>query len=1233
MCRCSKMPKVLERTCPRQTLRSPAALELCAPTFNAEHITGYHHLSLVITQSKKIQRVPLPPGRLQTRPLLPLPLIRSHSRLFAVIRTKIKNRRPLLLPSAFSLHTSFSRSHLRPLATTYDHLGRDTTIYDTLEAAHPHPQFRNVCEQPLDQSGFITNHTARNANVPLERFSCTQTHTLNIGCWSFSEIWSLALKVSVPPLAPSCLRVSKTRYLKTAPIARTLKPLLMFSLRKTLIAAASLLAICAHAAIEILAPGFRPVPPDVHALVGATVIVKPGQILSNATVVVRAGKIEKVGVNISIPADARVWNLTSNTIYAGFIDPYLTLSSTGSPESGAKKDRNDLTAGIKFFGVPGAERDPGAPGPGSELPAITPERRMARTFAPDVKSLETLRELGFTTANVVPDKGIIRGTSVFVALGETDPNRAIIRPDVFQNIGFEEGVKEDAYPESLMGVVAAIRQTFFDAQYALRNADVHVRSGSGMENGSEYNPALDALAPAVKKQMRVAFEPRSALMVDRAARVAREIGLDFCIVSSGQEWRRPDLAKAAAVPFIVPINFPEAPKLPTDDDWTQVSLDQLRTWDWAPENAAMLRRQKLEIALTTFGLEDKKAFRKNLKLAIQRGLTEADALAALTTVPAKLCGLDSELGTIETGKLANLTIVNGKGYFDPESKVQSVWIDGRFYRTDFEEPKAEAKSDEKKEESAKPSPAAPKVVEPEKSPAPEPTAAEKAEKEKPEKAAKTKPENGSKDKTAKEKKTETPKPRVARSPLDGRGPLTNPPAVLIEHATIWTCGKDGILTNASILIRDGKITEVGKFEFEREGDELVIDAKGEHVTPGLIDCHNHSMILGDVNEGTLPSTAMVRIGDVVNSETPNIYEQLGGGLTVCNLLHGSANPIGGQNQVIKLRDGASPEDLKFGAAPQGIKFALGENVKQSNWGEKYKTRFPQTRMGVEAFVANRFIAAQRYLKEWDDYKSGTVDGSPKNKSDKTKTSPRRDLELEAIGEILQGKRWIHCHSYRQDEILMLLRLMQGFGVQIGTFQHVLEGYKIAEELADGKVGGSTFADWWAYKFEVYDAIPYNGSLMHDRGVVVSFNSDSSDLARHLNLEAAKAVKYGGTSEIEALKFVTINPAKQLRVDKYVGSIEVGKDADIAIWNKNPLDSSSLCLQTWIDGKKYFDRNQSKARFAALEKERQALIEKAKKAAKGDGDKDKSAEAKKKFFEVSLEHRYDGKVRHCEEDEQ
>jgi len=314
--------------------------------------------------------------------------------------------------------------------------------------------------------------------------------------------------------------------------------------------------------------------------------------------------------------------------------------------------------------------------------------------------------------------------------------------------------------------------------------------------------------------------------------------------------------------------------------------------------------------------------------------------------------------------------------------------------------------------------------------------------------------------------------------------------------------------------------------------------------------------------------------------------------------------------------------MKFEGATPGIKFALGENVKQSNWGEKMTTRFPQTRMGVPAFHANRFTAAQQYLKDWENFqKNGGL-------------QPRRDLELEAIGEIIQGKRLIHCHSYRQDEILAFLRTMESFGVKVATLQHVLEGYKIADEIAAHGAGGSCFADWWAYKFEVYDAIPFNGSLMRDRGVTVSFNSDSSDLARRLNTEAAKAVKFGGTPEIEALKFVTINPAKQLGIDKRVGSLEPGKDADFVVWSGNPLDSRSVVLQTWIDGKKYFDRSLDADRAAALKKERDDLIAKAKKLAKlsggggggnvgGGGDEEDGS-----FFRVALEHQFEGVERHC-----
>jgi imidazolonepropionase-like amidohydrolase len=1011
---------------------------------------------------------------------------------------------------------------------------------------------------------------------------------------------------------------------------------------------------CAVAAdSQLLPPGFRPLPLGVHALVGGKIVVRPGEVLDGGVIVIRDGFIKAVGTNVIPPADARVWDMHGTTIYAGFIDPYLTFGATNPPVATSDTmsiGANSLTSGgVKFFGAPGAQTDMGKPGPGYEISRITPEQRAVQSWSPKDKELSPLRELGFTAGLIAPSHGIIRGTSAFVALTEENPNTVVIKPDVFQHVAFETVDSDDAgYPASLMGVIATVRQTFFDAQhYTALARQSGAATARPTQNRREFNPSLEALAPAVNKTMPVMFEPGSALMDDRAARMAHELGLDnFCIVSCGQEWRRPDLLKvvgqASSLPvgstnagkmpapltFIVPVNFPTLPKLPSDDDWQQITLDQLRAWDWAAENPALLRQQGLTVALTTYGLGDKKDFRKNLRLALDRGLSEDDALAALTTVPAKLCGVENLLGTIEPGKIANLTVVDGKGYFDADAKVREVWIDGRIYRS----PADVSKSDKSEAKVSKAETTNPKE-EPEKNPKP-PVLVIKEQN-----AAKSGGTNQVESKTSEEKKSdakdkkkdeirELQKTRVAHSPLEGRGAITNPPAILISGATVWTCSSQGILTNANLLVSgDGKIISVGR-RWEVNGwPPMFIEGHGLTITPGIIDCHSHSAILGNVNEIGLPSTAMVRIGDVVNSETPNLYEQLAGGVTTINLLHGSANPIGGQNQVIKLRDGASPEDLKFADAPQGIKFALGENVKQSNWGDNYNKRFPQTRMGVQTFIANRFVAAQEYLRVGQA--SRLSPSQTNSETGATPVLPRRDLELEALGEVLQGTRWIHCHSYRQDEMLMLLRLMQGFGVKIGSFQHGLEGYKIADELAAGGVGLSSFADWWAFKFEVYDAIPYNGSLLRDRGVLVSFNSDSSDLARRLYLEAAKAVKYGGTPEAEALKFVTLNPAKQLRIDSHVGSLEPGKDADFVLWSKSPLDSGTVCLQTWIDGKKYFDRSLDAARTARLKKERDDLIAKAKKLVEvGGGGGGSGGGDDNSFFRVSLEHQFDGVDRGC-----
>ncbi len=428
-------------------------------------------------------------------------------------------------------------------------------------------------------------------------------------------------------------------------------------------------------------------------------------------------------------------------------------------------------------------------------------------------------------------------------------------------------------------------------------------------------------------------------------------------------------------------------------------------------------------------------------------------------------------------------------------------------------------------------------------------------------------------------------------------------SVIVKGATIWTSGPQGKMENADLLVQNGKITKVGSGITIPSGS-IVIDGKGKHVTAGLIDAHSHTGASGSVNEAGQAISAEVRIGDVVNASDIDIYRELAGGLTVAHILHGSANPIGGQSQLIKLRWGMLPEELKFENAPPTIKFALGENVKQSNWGDNYTSRYPQTRMGVEQIIRDEFIAALEYEKSWQRYEKDK-DGIP----------PRRDLELETILEIIRGKRFIHCHSYRQDEILMLMRLGEELGFKVSVFQHILEGYKVADVMAKHGAGGSSFSDWWAYKLEVYDAIPYNGALMHNVGVLVSFNSDSDEMARRMNTEAAKAVKYGGVSEIDALNFVTINPAKQLKVDNRVGSLEAGKDADFVVWSGHPLSTYSKCEQTWIEGRRFFDLEEDKLLRQQVEEQRAVLVQKALDAKpKGGGDTPKSEPKKGDFFD-------------------
>ena len=433
-------------------------------------------------------------------------------------------------------------------------------------------------------------------------------------------------------------------------------------------------------------------------------------------------------------------------------------------------------------------------------------------------------------------------------------------------------------------------------------------------------------------------------------------------------------------------------------------------------------------------------------------------------------------------------------------------------------------------------------------------------------------------------------------------PPDAPSVILIQNATILTVSH-GTIEHGAILIKDGKIAEVGQ-SIKAPKDAQVIDAAGQFVMPGIIDCHSHIAVDGSVNEGSVSVSSMVNIADVLNPDDIDIYRDLAGGVTVANVLHGSANPIGGQTVVIKLRWGQPASKLPFDGALPGIKFALGENPKRSNFSFPGQAkRYPASRMGVEETIRGAFSEARDYKKAWDDFNKRTAGG------EKNLIPPRRDLRLEPLVEVLEGKRYVHAHCYREDEILMLLRVAKEFGFKVRTLQHVLEGYKVADEIAASGAGASTFSDWWAYKVEAYEAIPYNTAIMTRRGVVVSINSDDAEEATHLNQEAAKTMKFGGLTHDEALKLVTLNPAIQLGIDNRVGSIDVGKDADLVIYNHDPLSAYAVVQKTLIDGRVLFDRQRDIADRPALEKEKKALLDKAKKAEEKKADEKKPDEKK------------------------
>jgi imidazolonepropionase-like amidohydrolase len=1001
--------------------------------------------------------------------------------------------------------------------------------------------------------------------------------------------------------------------------------------------------------------GIRENDPRLHALTNARIVAAPGKTIEKGTVLIRDGVIVEAGPDVKIPADARVWDLAGKTIYPGFIDAYsrLGLPETLQPEP-LRPDADDDDPSTKPKEIPRES----AKGMHSWNSKVTPERKAADYLNLDKKATRKLRDLGFTSALVVPGRGIFRGSSALINLQEADVTTMVLAPSVAQHIAFDFQRREDGgYPNSLMGCIALIRQNFLDASWYQAAQDAY-RKNPGTTERPEANASLAALAEQAQRKQPTVFEADDELELLRALRISDEFKLKPLLFGNGYEYRVRKALAATKTPIILALDFPKAPEIERPEQALGYELDELQHWDRAPGNPARLVEAGIPIAFTAEKLEKpEKEFWSRIRLAVRRGLSKDAALAALTSTPAEMFGVADRLGTIAPGRIANLVVASGD-LFSGEAKVLTTWVDGYFYDTDS----AGERDPRGTWEIASEGKTLPLTVEGELDKLEVKLAGEKATLSVKEDAvlliAPAKllekgegsirlsgriageaitgsgetPTGATIRWSAKRTAAYTPtkKPDEKPSPLDkpldfpetypagsfGRvAPPEQPHSVLIQGATIWTSGPQGTLQNADLLVIDGKISAVGN-GLKVPAGASVVDAKGAHVTPGIVDCHSHTAISKGVNEGSHAVTCEVRIGDVIDATDIAVYRELAGGVTSANLLHGSANPIGGQNQVVKFRWGALPEEYKFTDAMPGVKFALGENVKQSNWGDKFTTRYPQTRMGVEQLIRDRFRAALEY-----DAAMKKKDGLP----------PRRDLQLEALLETVNGKRLIHCHSYRQDEVLMLIHLADEFKIKIGNFHHILEGYKVADDMAKHGAGGTTFADWWAYKWEAFDAIPDNAAMMLSRGVISSVNSDSDDLARRLNTEAGKSTKYGGLSPDEALKLVTIYPAKQLRIDGKTGSLEPGKDADFVIWNGPPLSNYTTVKQTWVDGRKYFDRAEDAEARKAFAAQREALIQKAlpermKELASGGKDsdsKDKKPEDKPSAHQQHRAHELEG----------
>lgn len=936
--------------------------------------------------------------------------------------------------------------------------------------------------------------------------------------------------------------------------------------------------------------GLRDNTPAVFAFTGARIVTEPGKMLENATMVIRNGLIEDIGTRINIPADAAVFDLQGKTIYPGFIDMFVVWGQNDTVQASP--------AGTAYWN-----------------PQVRCDFSMAATMKPSEKDAAALRSQGFVAAHLVPAHGIFRGHGAVALLGDGDPTRLVLKPETAQIINFmpPRGPSR-GYPTSVMGAIALMRQTFYDAQWYKQAHASYAARPQGQQR-PETNKSLEALSKALDQKLPFIVEAADEHFFIKTSEIVREFDLNLWIRGSGSEYRRLDAIAATKVPVIVPLNFPAPPAVDAPEDAMNLSLEVLRHWYLAPQNPARLANAGVSMALTTDGLREKGEFLKQLQKAVKSGLSEQNALAALTTNPAQMLGIQNKYGTLAKGKSASFVIAS-KNIFEEQSAVEQVWIDGKQYevKPQREEPRgnwtvttpgqlfnvqfsirgesprftAEVKLGEKSVRAQtvrfdnqrlilafvgdslgiagnvrlSANLAGDELL----------GVAETA-------AGSIYSWTALRGEAPREERRQPETPKTVLT-LENRFPSMEfglpgipeqPRHVLIQNATIWTQGLNGRIDNGDLLISQGKVVRVGH-DLAAPSGALIIDATGKHITPGLIDPHMHSSITGGVNETGDAITSETRISDVFNADEIWTYRLLAGGMTAGTLFHGSANPIGGQNTIIKMRWGSLPSQMIIEDAKPGLKFALGENVKRS------PNRYPNTRLGTEQIIRDAFLAALEYDRQWKNYnpRSGNI-------------PPRRDLQLESILEVLQGKRAAHVHVYRADEMLMMMRLAEEFGFRVASFEHALEGYKVADELREHGAVPIVWTDWSSFKVEAADGIHHNAALLNRAGVTTTLHSDNTQLSTRMNWEAGKTLAQG-VSEEDALNFITLNPAKVLGIDHRVGSLEPGKDADFVIWSGHPLSGFTHAEQTWIDGRKYFDREADKLLRDQVQRERAILIQ-------------------------------------------